>query len=158
VTRIKKQWLKAAPWEAVLALNKALCQAQKFEPLNNAKGYEAARRLWEKSVETTLSLQETLEVCNKCHGLGPFTFNNGNTFAAIGRTLIDECLKAAPPVEAQIIRTTVCHYIVGLIGRKELQQVLRHFEPLLDSSPPAPRAEPESPRLAPLTQEQRAPA
>lgn len=158
MTRTKKQWLKAAPWEAVLELNKALCQAQQFEPLNNEKSCEAARRLWQKSVEASLSLQETLEVCNKCHGLGPFTFNNGNTFAAIGRTLIDECLKTAPPVEAQIIRTTVCHYIVGLIGRKELQQVLRHFEPLLDSSPPAPRPQPESPRRTTLTQEQSAPA
>jgi len=138
--------LNAAPWESVLAVNKALCQAQKIEPLNTAKGYEPACRLWEKSIQKSMSLQEALDVCRDCHELAPFTFNNGNTFAAIGRTLVEDDLKAVPPVEAQILRTTMCHYIVGLIGRKELQQVLRHFEPMLNAKAPAGRtvAEPEA--------------
>lgn len=156
--RSENQWLSAAPWDSVLALNKALCQAQKLEPLNAAKGYEPARSLWEKSFQKTMSLQGAIEICFECHELGPFTFNNGNTFAAIGRTLIDEYLKAMPPVEAQIVRTTVCHYIVGMIGRKELQQVLRHFEPLLNSIPSAGHTPAELPGLAPIPQERRATA
>lgn len=147
-----------APWDSVLAVNKALCQAQKFESLNDAKGYEPARRLWEKSVEKSMSLPEALDICHDCHALGPFTFNNGNTFAAIARTLVEEQLKLVPPVEAQILRTTMCHYIVGLIGRKELQQVLRHFEPLLNVNSPAVRAAAEPSRIAPAAQEQRASA
>jgi hypothetical protein len=150
--------LSAAPWDSVLALNKALCQAQKIDPLNSAKGYEPGRRLWEKSLGKSMSLPEALDICRDCHELGPFTFNNGNTFAAIGRTLVEEQLKAVPPVEAQILRTTMCHYIVGLIGRKELQQVLRHFEPLLNANSSAARAETEPARIAPAPQEQRASA
>ena len=141
----------------MLAVNKALCQAQKIEPLNTAKGYEPASRVWEKSAQKSMSLQEALDVCRDCHELAPFTFNNGNTFAAIGRTLVDEDLKAMPPVEAQILRTTMCHYIVGLIGRKELQQVLRHFEPMLNAKAPATRPVAEPEEVAP-SQEQRASA
>jgi hypothetical protein len=158
VIRNETQWLSAAPWDAVLAVNKALCQAQKIEPLNNERGYDAARRLWEQSVPKTLPLQAAIDVCRDCYELGPFTFNNGNTFAAIGRTLIDETLKLMPPVEAQIVRTTVCHYIVGLIGRKELQAVMRHFDPLFSTIPAARRAVTELPPSASLPQERRASA
>lgn len=139
MTRSEKQWLSAVPWESVLTLNKALCQAQKVEPANN-KGYEAGQRLWEKSALKAMDLSEALKVCRDCHDLAPFTFNNGNTFAAIGRTLVEDYLKQMPPVEAQIIRTTIGHYIVGLIGRKELQQVMKHFEPQLAKLPPATKA------------------
>ena len=147
MTRSEKQWLSAVPWESVLTLNKALCQAQKIEPANH-KGYEAGRRLWEKSIPMTMELSDALKVCRECHDLVPFTFNNGNTFAAIGRTLVEEFLKQMPPVEAQIIRTTIGHYIVGLIGRKELQQVMKHFEPLLARLPTASNA--PAPSAAPI--------
>jgi len=157
VTRSDRQWLSVAPWDSVLAVNKALCQAQRIDPLNNAKGYEAAQRLWEESAPKSMSLQRALDICRDCHELTPFTFNNGNTFAAIGRTLVEEQLKAAPPVEAQILRTTMSHYIVGLIDRKELQQVMRHFEPLLNATSPANRAVIESTGIAPA-EEQRASA
>lgn len=123
------------PWESVVSVNKALCQAQKLEPLHNAKGFSAAHRLWEASVSKKLSLRAVIEVCHEAFELAPFTFNNGNTFAAIARTLLDEPSKQISPVEAQIVRTTVCHYIVDLIGAKELQQVLRHFEAKLVSGP-----------------------
>jgi hypothetical protein len=158
VTRNDNQWLSAAPWDSVLAVNKALCQAQKIEPFNSGSGYEPARRLWEKSVEKSMSLPEALDICRDCHELRPFMFNNGNTFAAIGRTLVEEQLKAVPPVEAQILRTTMCHYIVGLIDRKELQQVLRHFESLLNVNPPSIRKAVEPARIAPEPQQQHASA
>lgn len=139
-----KQWLNAVPWDSVLLLNKSLCQAQKLDPLTNAKGYDKAERLWQGAVRKTMNLRDALDLCHEAFDLGPFTFNNGNTFAAIGRTLIEEPLKMMPPVEAQIIRTTVCHYIAGLIGRKELLQVLRHFEEMLDAAPPSDSARSEA--------------
>lgn len=128
MNQIQKQWLSAAPWESIVTINKALCQAQKLDPLTNAKGHEAARRLWDAAVPRSMALKDVLDLCRECHELAPFTFNNGNTFAAVGRTLVEDWLQTLPPVESQIIRNTVCHYIVGLIGRKELLQILRHFE------------------------------
>src|SRR5262245_56395898 len=94
-----------------------------------------------------MPLREALQTCRQVHDLGPFMFNNGNTFAAVGRTMVEELLQRVPPVEAQILRTTIGHFIVGLIDKRELLQVLRHLEPLLttDSSPaPAPAPVPVS--------------
>jgi hypothetical protein len=154
VTNSERNWLGAVPWESVVSLNKALCQAQKLEPLHNAKGFSAAQRLWEASISKKLSLRAVIEVCHETFELAPFTFNNGNTFAAIARTLLEEPLKQISPVEAQIVRTTVCHYIVDLIGAKELQQVLRHFEAKLVSGPAERKPETAS-APAPVPQEQR---
>ena len=153
----QKPWFDAVPWESVLTLNRALCQAQKMESLHNSKGLDRARRLWEKAGSRKMSLEQACEICHECQELAPFTFNNGNTFAAIGRTFVEEYLKMMPPVEAQIIRTTICHYIVGLIGRRELAQVLRHFESALR---PVSRAghDPVAPPAPARAPEQRAPA
>ena len=128
MNEFRKQWLTTAPWESVLTVNQALCQAQKTTHQAKEKASEAARQLWEKAVPQTMSLKDVLDVCRRCHELSPFTFNNGNTFAAISKTLIEDWLKELPPVEAQVIRTTVAHYVAGQVGQKELLQVLRHFE------------------------------
>src|SRR6185436_19746079 len=153
---MQNQWLHAVPWESVLTVNKALCQAQKLDPTTKASGLDAARRLWESALSRMMSLKEVLDVCRECHEISPFTFNNGNTFAAIGRTIISDWTKTLPPVEAQIVQTTVSHYIAGLIGRRELLQVLKHFNETWKSVPAAPEA-PATPRMtaaSPLTEPQ----
>ena len=128
MTHMQYQWLSAVPWESVLTLNHALCQAKQLNSEHNGKTFDAARQLWERAVPSEMTLQEALDLCRQCSGLSPFVFNNGNTFAAICRTLLEETLKTMPPVEAQIIRTTAAHYVNGLVGKKELTQVLKHFE------------------------------
>lgn len=135
--RIQKQWLASAPWQTVLSINQALCQAQKTEHKPSAKGHLAAQQTWEAAMPRQMTLPDVLDVCKKCYNLAPFVFNNGNTFAAIAKTLIEDSLKAVPPVEAQIIRTTVAHYVAGLVGRRELLNILAHFEPVLKSAAPA---------------------
>jgi hypothetical protein len=150
VIDLQQQWLNAVPWDSVLTVNKALCQAQKLEPMTNAKGLDAVRQLWGAAAARIMSLKEVLEFCRQCHELGPFAYNNGNTFAAVGRTLIEDLLKPLTPVEAQILRTTVGHYIVGLVGRRELLQVLAHFKsrPVPQTAPAA--TPPAQPLPAPL--------
>lgn len=145
------QWLNAVTWESVITINKTLCQAQKVDHLVNPASYGATKALWERAAAQQMNLKDVLDVCRQCHELAPFTFNNGNTFSAIGRTLVEEWLKALPPVEAQVVRTTICHYIAGLVGRKELLSVLRHFEGSLKSEmmPPATMASSSMPQLQP---------
>ena len=116
------------PWEKVLSVNQSQCQAQKTEHQPKPNSFEAARQLWEKSVPKAMSLGEVLEICRQCQDLAPFVFNNGNTFAAISKTLIEEWARFLPAVEAQIFRTTVSHYVAGQVGKKELLDVLRHVE------------------------------
>ena len=126
--QIQKQWLGSVPWDAVLSINQNQCQAQNTTHEPKVNGFEAARQLWEKSVPQAMSLPEVLDVCRKCHALSPFVFNNGNTFAAVSKNLVEELAQFLPGVEAQILRTTVSHYVAGQVGRSELLRVLGHFE------------------------------
>lgn len=128
MNQFHKQWLSTVPWETVLTVNQALCQAQNTPHQPKERTCDQARQVWEKAIPQRMSLKEVLDVCRRCHEMAPFNFNNGNTFAAIGKTLVEDWLKRLPPVEAQILRTTVAHYIAGQVGKKELLQVLRHFE------------------------------
>jgi len=149
--QIQKQWLASVPWQTVLSINLALCQAQKTEHKPSAKGYVAAQQAWAAAMPKQMTLPDVLEVCKKCYNLAPFVFNNGNTFAAIAKTLIEDSLKTVPPVEAQIIRATVAHYVAGLVGKRELLNILAHFEAVLKSAPatapvpPVVAAQPQKP-------------
>lgn len=135
---VERQWLEPVPWENVVAHNKILCNADQVQFTTNEKALGAARHCWEAAVKKSTSLTEVLLVCRKCHDLAPFVFNNGNTFGSIAKTLIEDWLRGMPPLEAQIVRGTVSHYVVGLVGKRELNDVLKHFEPVLKKGP-APR-------------------
>lgn len=138
---IERQWLESVPWESVLSINKALCQAQQTEYTANEKSLAAAQKCWEAAVNKGMTLPEVLAVCRKCFELAPFVFNNGNTFASIAKTIIEESARDLPPLEAQIVRTTVSHYVAGLVGKRELLGILAHFKPAMKSAP-APATQP----------------
>ena len=95
---MKQHWLKDWPWETVVTINAGLCQEKKALHKPTSDGYETAKKLWEKARGQELTLRETLDLCRRCHKLAPFCFYNGNTFAAIGRTLIQDLLRKLPPV------------------------------------------------------------
>ena len=126
--KLQKKWLEAAPWESVVSLNQALCRDKQLEFSPSAKTFDVARQLWEKSSSRSMTLKEVLDVCRECNDLIPFTFNNGNTFSAIGKTLVADLIEGLGAVEAHIVRTTVGHYVAGLIEKRELLEVLRHFD------------------------------
>lgn len=128
--QLQKQWFSPVPWETILSINQALCQAKSQPHQPSGQGYSRAQTLWESSLHKTVSLQDALEICARCCQFGPFMLYNANTFAAVGRTLLEDGLKLLPPVEAQIIRTTVSHFIAGAIEARELANVLKHFDKL----------------------------
>jgi hypothetical protein len=145
VIDIFKAWLGAVPWESVQTLNQALCQAQKAEYATNAKTFASVAARWQSAVPRTSGLVEILDLIRECREALPFTLNNGNTFAAIAKTLVDDWLQSLSPLEAQIVRTTVCHYVAGQVGRKELLQVLEHLGPACKQPAPAPVASKSAP-------------
>jgi hypothetical protein len=125
---MKRQWLKDWPWETVVTINAGLCQEKKALHKPTSDGYEPAKKLWEKSRGCEFTLRETLGLCRQCHKLAPFCFYNGNTFAAIGRTLIQDLLLKMPPVKAHSFRSVVGHYIAGTIGEDELSKTLKSLD------------------------------
>lgn len=146
----KKQWLLGVSWDSVIHINRTLCQAHKLEPKTNAKRFANAQAWWEKSSQKTTNLLGALDLCRQAFDQSPFTFNNGNTFAAVARSLVEDALRHLPAVEAQIVRTTIGHYVAGIIERKEAAQVLEQFAPLLDRSlnaAPAATPRPAAPEV-----------
>ncbi len=130
------------PWETVLNVNQDLCRAQKTAHQPKLTSSEAARQLWERAVPKAMSLADALTVCRQCQELGAFVFNNGNTFAAISRTLVEDWVQSLPSVEAQILLTTVSHYVAGEIHKKELLTVLRHVEMRWKTAPSSRQVRP----------------
>ncbi len=125
---MKQLWLKDWPWETVVTINAALCQQKEALHKPTSDGYESARKLWEKSRSRELELREVFQICRQSHKLAPFCFYNGNTFVAIGRTLIQDLLRKMPPVEAHTFRSVVGHYIAGTVGDAELNEVLESVD------------------------------
>src|SRR5437868_6950784 len=123
----KKAWLSKVPWSEVQVINQALCKQQGIS-YEVARTCEAVRQLWETSASRSLSLLDVVDLCRKCYEIGPFVCNNGNTFAAVARQVVDEWAITMPSVEAQIVRNTIGHYVVGMVSRKELQKILQHFQ------------------------------
>lgn len=121
---MNKLWLAEWPWETVVAINAGLCKEKNALHKSTSEGYATARKTWEESRSIPLSLRQALEICRHCHKLSPFCFYNGNTFAAIGRTIIRDVLHKMSPVKAQALRSIVGHYIAGTAGERELAQAL----------------------------------
>jgi len=121
---MRQRWLKDWPWATVAAINAGLCKEKNALHKPTSDGYKPAEKLWNDSRKRELTLRETLEVCRQCHKLAPFCFYNGNTFAAIGRTLIQGLLRKLPPVKAHSFRSVVGHYIAGTAGADQLSKAL----------------------------------
>jgi hypothetical protein len=121
---MKRRWLKDWPWQTVIAINAGLCKEKSALHKPTSDGYAPAQKLWETAGRRELTLRETLDICRECHKLSPFCFYNGNTFAAIGRTIIQPLLQKLSPVKAHGLRGVVGHYIAGTAGADELGKAL----------------------------------
>lgn len=156
----EKKWLESATWENVIKVYQACCQAQKLDPLLNKSTVDKARQYWESQAGKTLSLPQALEVCQKCYGMSPFIFNNGNTFATVAKQLVESWAKSLPSVEGRMLQITAGHFVTGKVSRRELLRTLdflapswQHFQlastmVTLQQPQAPPEAAPEPPRDA----------
>ena len=104
-----KNWLQVVPWETVVSINAALCEARKALHKPTSDGYAPAKELWEQNRLKKISLPELLQIGFQCHRLAPFCNYNGNTFVTIVKTLLDAELKRLPPEQARIVRIWIAH-------------------------------------------------
>lgn len=66
-----------------------------------------------------MDLYDAIEVCRKSHRLAPFTNFNGNTFAAIARTMVRR-LQLEPDLDYQA-RSLAGHIVAGVAGEEETE-------------------------------------
>ncbi|MEN9535459.1 MAG: hypothetical protein RLZ22_1219 [Verrucomicrobiota bacterium] len=115
---IAKKWLSHVPWELVVWQNEQLCNFKKAHHGPTTDGHDPCRDLWVECHQNVMRLDEMVELCRKCHRLAPFTNYNGNTFAAIARSLIDEL--RLPSQSAAIIRSLAGHIVAGVASEEEI--------------------------------------
>lgn len=126
-----KSWLGVVPWQAVVSINAALCEARKALHKPTSDGYAPTKEFWEQNRSQKLSLPALLQVGFQCHRLVPFCNYNGNTFVTIVKTLLDNELKHLPADKAFILRSIAGHIVAGTatdIERKQLDPMLAALE------------------------------
>ena len=83
---------------------------------------------WEDSQQREMSLFDAIEVCRRSHRLAPFTNFNGNTFAAIARTLVKKLdLEHA---QEQLARSLAGHIVAGVASDEEVKAFRKFCESL----------------------------
>jgi len=127
MSRLNRKWLQVVPWESVVAINGAPCEAGNALHKPTSDGSGPAKDSWERSRPKKLSLPELLQIYFQCHRLAPFCNYNGNSFVTIVKTLLDEELKRLPPDQAFVLRSIAGHIVAGTatdIERKQLDEIL----------------------------------
>src|SRR5882762_5413144 len=85
----RAQFLKNRSWELVVGLNRGACARGGAQHGQNSESYGALETEWRQRQTEIHSLTETIDFLRQCHRCAPFLFFNGNTFADVGRTLVD---------------------------------------------------------------------
>jgi hypothetical protein len=106
-----RAWLKPFTWAVIIETNRQLCLPKGVLHKPTTDGYESARRLWESSHATEMTLTEAIDVCRRCHQLAPFCNFNGNTFVAVIRRVIAGLNLA--PGKAAAGRSLAGHIVAG---------------------------------------------
>ena len=121
---MKRAWLELIDWEFVTATNAALCQPKRALHKPTSDGHDRTRQLWQKNHRREMLLDEAAELCRECHRRAPFCNFNGNTFAAIARSLVDTLRLKAD--QTHIVRTLLGHVVAGTASDVETTE-LRKF-------------------------------
>jgi len=107
-------------WESVIGFNQGACQRGKAQHGHNSETHEKVRLEWEEIRRRTLTLLETRDFLFRCHRSAPFLFFNGNTFAEIGRRLIDVLFADLARGRRREAASLAAHYIAGVLDREAM--------------------------------------
>ncbi len=122
--RSLKPWLARFSWDFVVAQNAVLCQTKNALHKPTSDGYGTTKTLWESSHQQPMKLTEAVDLCRRCHRMAPFCFYNGNTFAAIARSMVTQL--DLSEADAAILRSLVGHIVAG-VATPEQQEAFRRF-------------------------------
>ena len=119
-----KAWLTEVPWDLVIFQNASLCEQKNALHKPTSDGYEATQALWESAHQQPMTLMEVVDLCRRCHRMAPFCFYNGNTFAAIARSMVEHLGLSGS--ETAALRSLAGHIVAG-VATPEQQEAFRKF-------------------------------
>lgn len=132
--------------------NQTFCRAANIPHETVPQRHDQVRKLWETAAARDLTLPEALDTLRQSIKAAPFRYSNVPTFAAIAGKLVASVCNQLPPVEASILKTTVCRYVEGKVGKAELRQVANHFARQFKAGSAQASAVPAPPRVQPQPQ------
>lgn len=98
----------------------------------NSESHAAVEAEWRKSQIEVRSLAETVEFLRRCHRRAPFLFFNGNTFADVGRTLVDIVFADLPTSRRREVMSAVAHYIAGVLPWEAMVEIVESLSEAAD--------------------------
>jgi len=119
-----KAWLAEVPWDLVIFQNASLCEQKNALHKPTSDGYETTKALWESSHQQPMTLMGVVDLCRRSHRMAPFCFYNGNTFAAIARSMVEQLGLSGS--EAAALRSLAGHIVAG-VATPEQQESFRKF-------------------------------
>jgi len=117
-------FLKNRSWELVISLNQGACTRGGAQRGQNSESYAAVEAEWRRRQAETNSLAETIEFLRQCHRRAPFLFFNGNTFADVGRTIVDLVFAELQTGRRREVMSAVAHYIAGVLPWKAMAEII----------------------------------
>jgi hypothetical protein len=110
----------------IVAQNAVLCKAKGALHRPTSEGYENTRDLWVQAYRQSMTLDEAVFLCCRCHRLAPFCFYNGNTFASVIALVIKRL--DLDPIQALVVRSLACHIVAGVSSVEEEESFRRYCE------------------------------
>jgi hypothetical protein len=123
----RAQFLKNRSWELVVGLNRGACARGGAQHGQNSESYRALETEWRQRQNEVSSLDETIEFLRACHRRAPFLFFNGNTFADVGRTIVDFVFAELPTSRRREVMSAVAHYIAGILPREAMVSIVEEL-------------------------------
>jgi hypothetical protein len=117
-------FIKNRSWELVIGLNRGACTRGGAQHGQNSESYAAVEAEWRRRQAEICSLAETIEFLRQCHRRAPFLFFNGNTFADVGRTLVDVVFADLPTGRRREVMSAVAHYIAGVLPWETMVEIV----------------------------------
>ena len=131
----RAQFLKNWSWELVIGLNRGACARGGAQHGQNSESYAAVEAEWRQKQNEVCSLAETIEFLRQCHRRAPFLFFNGNTFADIGRTIVDLIFAEVTTSRRREIMSAVAHYIAGVLPWEAMTEIVESLSETADWKP-----------------------
>ena len=128
-------FLKNRSWELVISLNRGACTRSGAQHGQNSESYGSLEADWRNRQGVVSTLDEALEFLRSCHRRAPFLFFNGNTFADVGRTMVDFVFAELPDLRRRELMSAIAHYVAGVLDHDSMVRIVDELCAAADFGP-----------------------
>lgn len=122
-------------WQSVVRINERLCSGGRAQFGKNSETHADCEREWTAGRTAERTVFATLDWLRSFHRKAPFLFFNGNTFAEIGRTLVDALFAEFPHARRREAASLTAHYVAGVLDRDSMASGLAALSEAADFQP-----------------------